>query len=353
MGRRPTLCIINYNGERHLPGSLAAAYALRDRFSAILLIDNASEDASLAFTRAHYPAVTLIPLRRNDGPAAARNVGYELAPTERILFIDNDVQLDVACIDHLMAALDAHPRAAVAMPRVLYADDPSTIQFEGADCHLLGLMALHSVDAPLAQGRHELRKLDSVVTACFLVDRERWGGGRPFANAFRFNYEDHDFGVRTRTRGHEILAVPAAQVYHGSGTPNLSIRNGGDYARLRIYSLIRNRWLILLTYYQLRTLALIAPLLALYELAQLSVAVRKGWLPEWLSAAAWVGANLPAVLARRRHAQRQRVAPDRAFLSGGPLPLRDELTGGRAERLARALLEGAVIAYWSMVARWL
>lgn len=353
MDPRPTLCIVNYNGIPHLPASLTAAYPLRDRFSAILLIDNASDDESLAFTRRHYPAIRPIPLRRNGGPAVARNVGFALAPTSRILFIDNDVSLAEGCVDRLMEALDAHPAAAVAMPRVLYAHDPATIQFEGAGCHLLGLMTLQSVDTPTARGCPETRALDSVVTACILVDRDRWGAGRPFAGAFRFNYEDHDFGVHTRLRGRAILAVPAARVYHGGGTAGLSMRGGRPYARLRVYLLIRNRWLIVLTYYQRRTLALLAPLLALYELAQLAVAVRKGWLGEWLAALAWIVANLPAVLARRRQAQRARAAPDRDFLRGGPLPLRPELAGGRIERLAQAWLNRVVVAYGRIVTRWL
>ncbi len=44
---KPTLCMINYNGERFLRDSLRSAVAQADRFVEILLIDDASQDGSL------------------------------------------------------------------------------------------------------------------------------------------------------------------------------------------------------------------------------------------------------------------------------------------------------------------
>jgi GT2 family glycosyltransferase len=353
MTPRVTLCIVNYNGERYLRRTLEAAHGSALGFDEILLVDDASPDRSVALVRECWPEVTVIRQEVNSGPGAARNAGYRAARNDLILFIDNDVALTPECAGGLLDAVEQRPDAAVAMPRVLYADRPDTIQYEGADCHYLGLMALRRQDAPAAEAPAGVSDTQSVVSCAFLVHRARWGSAAPFDPSFIFNYEDHDFGVRTRVMGRAVLAVPCAAVLHGEGTAGLSFRQGRERSPIRVYCLIRNRWRILLQSYQLRTLVLIAPALAAYEAVQLAGVVKKGWLGIWLRAA---GRNVPnpgTIARRRREVQRTRGAPDRSFLVGGPLPFTPGLAAGRLEQLVRRGLDRFVAGYWELVRRLL
>ena len=61
------------------------------------------------------------------------------------------------------------------MPRVVHAEEPERIQFEGARAHFIGLMALESAEQPVHEPAAAPRAISSIVTACFLVDRRRWG----------------------------------------------------------------------------------------------------------------------------------------------------------------------------------
>src|SRR5262245_52914772 len=150
--------------------------------------------SSIAARRAHKRACPLQPnglLSRGTygilaqmGPGAARNVGFKAAASDRILFLDNDVSLAPYCPDRLTEALDENPRAAVAMARILYAHHQEIIQYDGADSHFLGLMMLQNANKPCASATTQTRRIDSVVTACFLIDRCRWGDGDPFDEAF-------------------------------------------------------------------------------------------------------------------------------------------------------------------------
>ena len=234
-----SICMVNFNGEKYLIESLDSVFSQRDKFKEVLLVDNASEDKSLEIVREAFPEVKIIKLRSNKGPGAARNIGFKAASCDRILFMDNDVKLTLECPDRLMQALDAHPHAAVAMPRIVYDYNQHIIQFDGADCHFLGLMMLRNVNRPLEGAPQETTKLGSLVTACFLMDRKRWGKGSPFDASFFFNYEDYDFGLRTRIRGHEILSVASACCYHREGTMGLSFREGKSYPERRAFFLIR------------------------------------------------------------------------------------------------------------------
>jgi GT2 family glycosyltransferase len=348
---KPTLCMINYNGERFLRESLSAVVAQSDRLAEILLIDNGSQDRSLDIVERDFPSVRIVRLTLNRGPAAARNVALREAGTALALLVDNDVSLAPGCVDELVRALAAHPDAVVAAPAVLYSHDRHRIQYDGADNHFIGLMKLHHQDVPLTGGDLCVREVGSVITACFLVDRKRLPDNQPFDESFFIYFEDHDFGVRMRIFGHQILSVPTAHCFHREGTEGLSIRQMRKYSKGRIYYLIRNRWLFIFKNYSIRTLLILSPILIFYETAQFFVITKKGWLREWAKAVVWVVGHAPELLELRRRIQRCRKNPDRLLLLGGPLPFREELTAGRFERFGRRFLDAVVGSYWKMVAQ--
>jgi len=203
---------------------------------------------------------------------------------------------------------------------------------------------------PVAQVKPAVRKVGSIVTCCFLADRDRLPRDEKFDEIFFYIFEDHDFGVRVRAQGREILSVPDAFCYHGKGTEGLSIRQLGEYSKKRVYYIIRNRTLLLLKNYSLRTLIVLSPMLLFYDLAQFLTAVRKGWFKEWWSAQWWLVTHLGAILRERRRIQSTRRIPDRQIIIGGPIPFRAELTTGALERFARRVLEAVSQGYWKLAA---
>ena len=348
-----TLCMVNYNGEKYLEESLGSVFTQRERFNEFLLIDNASEDKSIEIVRERFPAVKVIKLDKNMGPDFARNTGFKEASSDLILFMDNDVSLALSCPDGLLQAMKSYPSTAVAVPRVLYASNKTTIQFDGADCHFLGLMALRNANQSLDKSTHETRKTGSLVTACFLLDRRKLGNIDPFDDSFFFNYEDHDFGIRIRGLGHDILSVPAALCYHGEGTEGLSLRHGGKYSKIRAYNLIRNRWIIILKNYELRTMVLLTPVFVVYEIFQIGGVLKKGWFLEWLRALLWIFLHPIEICRKRRIVQRSKRTRDREILIDGSIPFRDEnLSGSIIEAKCKRFLDLIAIAYWNKVARF-
>ncbi|HEX8221033.1 MAG TPA: glycosyltransferase [Chloroflexia bacterium] len=349
--RTPTsLVIVNYNGEHYLRDALRSVREAGGEFAEVVLVDNASTDTSLCVASEEYPAARVVRLDGNYGPARARNVGLQAARHARVLFIDCDVTLTPGCAPALASALDACPGAVAAMPAVVYNHDREVVQYSGADSHFLGLMSLRDADVRVGElcGRAP-QLLGSLVTCCFLLDRERWGNQPPFDESFFSLYEDHDFGLRCRLLGHSILSVAAARVHHSEGTPGLSIRRTGRYTSRRVFLLVRNRWQVVLKNYQGRTLVLLLPALLLYELFQFAVALKKGWVREWLRALRWMVRHRRAILRKRRAVQASRRLPDRDVLSGGPLPFTRYLATSWAERLGKRALDVTANAYWEAV----
>jgi GT2 family glycosyltransferase len=350
-GVATTACIVVHNGT-NIIGRCLDALIDGAALSHVIVVDDASSDGTSELVRVRYPAVELIGLARNGGPAAARNAAFAAARTQRVLFVDADVAVSAGCVQALHEALDAEPAAVMAMPRVLDAIDPQRVHYDGAAAHFLGLMQLESRGARDG-GASPARSTGSVVTSCVLVDAQRWGSAEPFDGALAHTYEDHDLGIRARLRGWDILSVPAARCLHGSGTPGLSVRDGDKATPLRMHLLFRNRWRIMLKTYRVRTFLVLAPALFCFELALLAAALRKGWVRQWAGALCWNMARLPDTLRTRRAWQRQRRRSDAELLCAGPLPVRPGVAATPVQRAALLTLQSVMDGYWKMAGRLL
>jgi GT2 family glycosyltransferase len=265
------------------------------------------------------------------------------------LFQDNDVRIQRGCVEPLAAILEERPRALVAAPRVVYANDPTTIQYDSADCHVLGLMAPRNADRPVGCADSARAATSSLVTACFLIDRRRWPDTELFDEDFEFNLEDHDFGVRANLRNLETWVEPHAVVEHGEGTPDLSYRPGRAVATRRIFCLVRNRWLVIGKCYAARTLLVLSPLLLAYELVQVVGLASKGWAGEWWRAVRSLQSEWPRLRRKRAAVQATRTVPDRQLLRAGALPFTAAVRSGRIERFTLAVFEWIVNGYWKVV----
>jgi GT2 family glycosyltransferase len=342
--------MINYNGANFIRETLPAALIEAHRFAELLFVDNGSTDGSADIVEREFPDVRVVRLPNNGGPGAARNGGFREAISELILFVDNDVSLTTGCLDALLRAIESDPDAVVAMPAVVYAHRRDTVQYCGAGSHFLGLMQLYEQNQPIAMIARAARRVSSVVTCAFLVDKAKLGEREPFDEAYFYQMEDHDFGVRLHGRGFTLLAVPEAMVLHGKGTEGMSVRREGVYHTIRVYCLIRNRWLFMLKQYRLRTLFVLSPALLVYEAAQLVIALKKGWMKEWGRSVGWIVGNVGTILDKRRRIMAERRWPDRELFLGGPIPFREELVGSALERLGKRLLECIARGWWKIAA---
>jgi hypothetical protein len=129
----------------------------------------------------------------------------------------------------------------------------------------------------------------------------------------------------------------------------LSLRSLGKYSSKRVFCLIRNRWLFILKNYSAKSLALLMPIMIVYEIAQFGIVIKKGWLREWGRSVYWIASHLPEIFGKRREVQTRRVVPDRELFIGGPIPFRQELTESAPERAAKRTLDALVGGYWKLV----
>lgn len=342
-----SVVVCNFDGERYLDECLASVYALRGDVAEVIVVDNASRDASLAVLSERHPRVRVVRMERNDGPCPARNAGMRAAANRWVLALDNDAVLAPDVLEKLGAAARSRPGVALVQPRSVFAAEPSRVHYDGGSFHYAGLIALRNFYRPLAEAEGEgTVAVDCAVSVALLVDRDLVLEAGGYDEAYFILFEDLDLSYRLRSRGLVILSVEDAIVLHKGGTAGISFRDGPSYPANRVFLHSRNRWIFLAKNYRASTLLAALPGLALYELVWLGFAVASGGLGAWTRGKLRFAGELPRTLARRRELQARRTVGDRRLLAGGPLTVTPALRSKPVARAVVGALDRCLRGWW-------
>ena len=346
--------VVNHDGGEQVLRCLRHLLAQSPPLAAIIVVDSASNDGSPEAIRETFPEVHIVALESNQGAAVARNRGLSEIGTPFVLFVDDDVYLAPDCTRRLMARLTASG-AVAAVPRLLLHPQTELIQLDGGAAHFVGTMVLHNARVPTATATCEASFIGAFSTSCLLAETVTVLEAGGLDETFFIYLEDLELGLRLRSFGHSLICEPAAVAYHdrGAGTPALSFRDEGLYPRRRAFLTMRNRLQVICLHYRLSSIIILAPALALYELATLVFAIRRGWFGVWLAAWRWQLTHARELAERRRVIQRRRCRDDGELLIGGPVPLAHGVVRSSIERRLVAAVSTVLDGYWRMVRRLL
>jgi N-acetylglucosaminyl-diphospho-decaprenol L-rhamnosyltransferase len=203
--------IVTHNSGNDLRAALDCA-PLREAFPRIVVVDNDSQDDSVAVAEA--AGVETLRRARNDGLAAAVNAGARRMRGDVFALLNPDVQLDDASAVASLARHFAEPAVGAVAP---------ALRLPGG-----GLQdSARSVPAPrqLALRRftgsdlgairsEEPVDVDWVVAAFMLVRREAFEDVGGFDESYRLYFEDVDFCVRLWSAGWAVRLDPTVVARH-------------------------------------------------------------------------------------------------------------------------------------------
>jgi N-acetylglucosaminyl-diphospho-decaprenol L-rhamnosyltransferase len=192
----------------------------------VIVVDNGSTDGSLDAAR-RRPGVQVIALGSNRGFAAANNAGIRASTGASLLLLNSDAIAPPGAIDRLLAALERHPEAAAAGPRLVDAHGRAELSFGRmigpvTEWRQQRLMRQHArADATtvalIDQMTRQEQFPDWVSGACLLVRRADAEAVGLLDERFFMYTEDVDFCAALRARGRRILFTPDAELVHLRG----------------------------------------------------------------------------------------------------------------------------------------
>jgi GT2 family glycosyltransferase len=222
--------VVSYRTPILLRRCLSALEAERGQLEMdVTVVDNASGDGSAEMVSAEFPWVRLIRNDRNAGFGTAHNQAMRGARGRYLLVLNSDASPLPGALRALIGFLDAHPRVAVAGPKLRYAD--GTVQPSRRRFPTLATLFLESTQLQrLAPDNAVLRRyyvadrsddepqdVDWLVGACLCVRASAVVDVGLFDERFFMYSEELDWCRRFRAAGWGVAYVPSAEVVHREG----------------------------------------------------------------------------------------------------------------------------------------
>lgn len=330
--------MLAYGEEPVLDEAIEAVLGSEQVQVRLVLVDNGCTRPDLDELAAHE-GVLLVRPATNLGFAGGVNRGAREVTEPFLALVNSDAVVAPDALARLVAVA-TDPAVGIASGSIRLADDPSTMNSAGNPVHVLGLSWAGGLHEPAT--RHDRPGVVASASGAGLAMRRsvwlRLGG---FPEEFFAYQEDLELSWRCWQAGLEVRYVPDAVVVHHY-----------EFSRnpRKMYLLERNRLLFVLTCYGTRTLLLLAPALAAFELAMAAVAVLQGWGGQKARGWGWVLRHAGWVRGRRRAVQSARLVPDEALAE-----LWTDTFDPVAITLPRAAqpLQAAFAVYWRAARRFL
>jgi N-acetylglucosaminyl-diphospho-decaprenol L-rhamnosyltransferase len=239
--------IVNYNTRDDLRACLTTVLAAQP--AQVIVVDNASTDGSPAMVHAEFPTASLIAYSGNPGYGAAANRGISAGNAPYALLLNSDTQVPRGALRPLAAYLDAHPRAAIAGPRLRNLDgslQPSCFPFptplhtflrENTLGRLVGHFPLLRDRYLPAWAHDQARDVPWVLGAALAIRRQAFGAIGGFDESFFMYFEEVDLCYRLRAAGWQIHFAPVADVMHTGGRSTRHYRTG---MAIQLYDSLRH-----------------------------------------------------------------------------------------------------------------
>jgi N-acetylglucosaminyl-diphospho-decaprenol L-rhamnosyltransferase len=250
-----SVVVVAYNSAAWLPRCLAPILAQADDIDGleIIVVDNASPDASGAIVRQAFPSVRVIDSPQNIGFGAGCNLALAQASGHTLVMVNPDCEIRPGTLRAFADHFRTHPTSGAAGGRLCYGDG----SFQDAAFRFPSLAQVVLDFWPISwrltqsriNGRYP-RALDSTAFPCdfvlgalMAVRREAYESTGGFDPAYFMYVEEVDWCRRLGAQGWEVWHLPGAVATHhaGQSTRTVAARMFVELhrSRLRYY---RRHW---------------------------------------------------------------------------------------------------------------
>ncbi len=240
-----SVIIVNYNVREFLRQSLLSLrQALQNLDAEIFVVDNASNDGSVAMVGQEFPEVELIANRENAGFAAANNQALRQARGEFVVLLNPDTVVQEDTFTAIQTFFAKHPDTGMVGCKVLNPD--GTLQLACrrsfptpwiAFTRLSGLSRLFPKSRWFGRynltylPENETTEVEAISGSFMAVRREALAQVGLLDEEFFLYGEDLDWCFRMRAGGWKIHYFPGTQIIHFKGES----AKQSDFDNLRLF----------------------------------------------------------------------------------------------------------------------
>ena len=241
---RVDLVILNWNEREFLEDLILPSVAAQTYSDfRVIVADNGSDDDSLAYLAREWPEVMIVANSRNLGVTAGLNTGIRAASAEYVALVNNDVELDPAWLETLVATMDGHSEAAAAAGKLLTYHDRSVLDGAGDILGEFGLWGRRG-HGQVDRGQYdEPGAIDGISAVAALYRREAFDVVGLLDEDLYAYFEDSDWSFRAGLAGYALRYEPAALACHIGGGTN---KKRGDFELFHLqrnaFALIFKNW---------------------------------------------------------------------------------------------------------------
>lgn len=294
--------IVTYNSQDYISDCLKALLKTHCQQIEIIVVDNNSSDETVNLISTNFPDIKIIKSKKNLGYAGGNNLGAEKARGKYIAIINPDTIVSPKWLEPLVKGLND---SAICQPKILLTKNKKLINCTGKTTHYLGFECLK--DYKKRDRLFTSHYIDSFSGSVFLTTKSFFIESGGFDNLFFMYYEDGDLSWRFRLMGKKIKFIPEAITYHDY---KYIPKENYQKTRQKFYYLERNRLIMILKNYSIKTLILISPTFIFMELGMVFYFILKGWSLDKIKGYIWIFKNRRSILQKREDIQKKRILSD-------------------------------------------
>ena len=220
-----SIIIVNWNTRDLLKSCLESVLeTIHDISYEIIVVDNASQDGSVAMLQEKYPHVRLIQNTENRGFGAANNQAMRIMTGQYALLLNSDAVLTENAVRELFTFMEAQSDAAMACGQLLNADGSKQNSIASFP-NLLTLLTNTSLLEYLFPNRYPSKRynhdkpieVESCIGACILVRKKAIEEVGMLDERYFFFFEETDWAYQMKEAGWKVFHVPTVFIYHFQG----------------------------------------------------------------------------------------------------------------------------------------
>ncbi|MGE0141839.1 MAG: glycosyltransferase family 2 protein [Planctomycetota bacterium] len=256
---------LNWNAKEDTLALLRSITPQLEPGEVVIVVDNASADASREVIADEFPKVEVVANERNLGFAGGCNAGMERARAHSpdwILVLNNDTDPPPGFLGELRAAATAHgDRFAAMQPLLVRASDPLRVDTAGVLLPKVPGARDLGANRPVGSVGLRPREIFGANGAALLLRADEAERLRGFDDTLFILFEDVELALRLRAAGQRALLLPHIQLPHRRGISGASTPRDRQSARRRRAWLQRNIVALAIRAWPASTLLWCAPIL--------------------------------------------------------------------------------------------